>query len=95
MASNKSKGTINSKASKTKKYKEEFRKAKDKLNSHEVKDIKKKEIKNEIKSPQNLNNQKGIITDEDYIANFNFVDVDDDQLMQQVIEQSLRDQAKK
>ena len=95
MASNKSKGTLNSKKSKTKKNKEEFMKTKDKLNSHEVKDIKKKEIKNEIKSPQNLNNQKGIITDEDYIANFNFVDVDDDQLMQQVIEQSLRDQAKK
>ena len=40
-------------------------------------------------------NNKGIINDEDFIANFNFGEVDDDQLMQQVIEQSLKEQKKK
>ena len=43
------------------------------------------------------NNTKGnkVINDEDYLVNFNFGDVvDDDQLIQEAIEQSLKDQKK-
>ena len=41
------------------------------------------------------NNNKRLITDDDYMANFNFGEVDDEQLLQQVIEQSLKDGKKK
>ena len=41
------------------------------------------------------NINKRIINDEDFIANFNFGEVDDEQLMQHVIEQSIKDQMKK
>ena len=52
-------------------------------------------LNKDVKNSKNSYQQKGIISDEDYIANFNFGEVDDDQLLQQVIEQSLKDQNKK
>ena len=49
-----------------------------------------------MKFAPKLNENKGLINDDDYVANFNFGDVDgdgdmDDQLIQQAIEQSLKD----
>ena len=37
---------------------------------------------------------KGVISDEDYIANYNFGEVYDDQDIQQAIEQSIKEQSK-
>ena len=39
--------------------------------------------------------KKKLMGDDDYFANFNFGEVDDDQLIQQVIEQSIKGQKKK
>ena len=96
-ASNLSKGNLNtnSKHIKDKKSDEEFRKSREKFHFQNAKNLEKGNLNKEIKNNQNTLQQKGIINDEDYIANFNFGEVDDDQLMQQVIEQSLQEQAKK
>ena len=59
--------------------------------------IKSNNIKNDnIKKNNNIKNNNKIINDEDYIANYNFGDIgDDEQLMQAIIEQSLKEQKKK
>ena len=71
---------------------EEFRKSREKFTFQNAKELQKIHLNKEVK--KNPYNNKGIINDEDYVENFNFGDVDD-QLMQQVIEQSLKDQTKK
>jgi len=66
-----------------------------------TKEKEKKKKNNEVKilpksnNNNSNNNKKGVITDEDYIANYNFEDIDEEQFLQQAIEQSIRDQAKK
>ena len=96
-ATNLSKGNLNLKSSRdgNKKSDEEFRKTREKLNFPEAKKIEKLNLNKDVKNSKNSYQQKGIINDEDYIANFNFGEVDDDQLLQQVIEQSLKAQNKK
>ena len=94
-----SKTSLNSnvKSSRDKKDKtsdEEFRKSREKFTFQNAKELEKIHLNKEVKKIPKLNNNKGIIKDEDYVENFNFGDVDD-QLMQQVIEQSLKDQTKK
>ena len=87
---------------------EEFRRTRDKLTFKEAKNIANKNMNsniksknininsNNIKQKENNKNSDRMITDGDYIANFNFGDVgDDEQLMQEIIEQSLKDQKKK
>lgn len=95
-AHNLSKGSLNNnlKTSKNKNSDEEFRKSREKFTFQNAKNLEKVHLNDEIKKIQKLNNHKGIINDEDYIANFNFGEVDD-QLMQQAIEQSLKEQIKK
>ena len=95
-ATNLSKGNLNMNSSRSnfRKTDEEFRKTKEKLNFKEAKKIEKNLNKNVEKLPKK-NIKNSIINDEDYIANFNFGEVDDDQLLQQVIEQSLKDQVNK
>jgi hypothetical protein len=78
------------KSSREKKSEKELRKTKDKEKRNE-----KKKISNEVKDLPKLNNNKGVITDEDYIANYNFEDIDEEQFLQQAIEQSIKEQAKK
>ena len=94
---NPNKGNLNKniKTSKEKKKTEEqFPKSKEKFNSQNTKNIVKSLNKESQKMPlPNIN--KRIINDEDFIANFNFGEVDDEQLMQHVIEQSIKDQMKK
>ena len=96
-ATNLSKGNLNAKSSRDgfKKSDEEFRKTKEKLNFKEGKEIQNVKLNKTEVIPINSVKKKGIINDEDFIANFNFGEVDDDQLLQQVIEQSLKDQNKK
>ena len=93
-ATNLSKGNLNLKSSRDSKKKsdEEFRKTRDKLNFKEAKKIEQLNLNKEIQNLSKNNIKKSIIDDDDYIANFNFGEVDDDQLLQQVIEQSLKDQ---
>lgn len=79
--------------------------SKEKISEKEMRKTKEKEKKkknNEVKilpksNNNNINNnkKKGVITDEDYIANYNFEVIDEEQFLQQAIEQSIRDQAKK
>ena len=81
------------KNSKEKISEKEMRKTKEKKKE-------KKKKSNEVKimpklNNNNNNNKKGIITDEDYIANYNFEDIDEEQFLQQAIEQSIKEQAKK
>ena len=60
------------------------------INSNNIKNDNTKQKDN------NTKNNNRMITDGDYIANFNFGDVgDDEQLMQEIIEQSLKDQKMK
>ena len=96
-ATNLSKGNLNSNVGKdNKKSEEEFRKSREKFTFKEAKNIGK--IQNNNKETQKKvvnNNNKRLITDDDYMANFNFGEVDDEQLLQQVIEQSLKDGKKK
>ena len=77
---------------------EEFRKTRDKLMFKEAKKINNINLNSNVKKKENneikIENKK-IINDDDYMANFNFGEVDDEQLIQQVIEQSLKDQKKK
>ena len=75
--------------------------SKEKISEKEMRKTKEKKKKsNEVKimpklNNNNNNNKKGIITDEDYIANYNFEDIDEEQFLQQAIEQSIKEQAKK
>ena len=88
-ALNLSKGNLNSKKIQDKKSDEEFRKSREKFHFQDAKNLEKGHLNKEI---NNLpNNKKGVINDEDFLVNFNFGDVDDDQLLQKVIEQSLKD----
>ena len=93
---NLSKGNLNknSKINKDKKNDEEFRKSREKFHFKDSINLKKGNLNKEVKNVQKPIN-KGIINDEDYIANFNFGEVDDDQIMQQIIEQSIIDQKMK
>ena len=93
-ATNLSKGNLNLKSSRDgkKKSDEEFRRTRDKLNFKEAKKIEQLNLNKEVQNLSKNNIKKSIINDDDYIANFNFGEVDDDQLIQQVIEQSLKDQ---
>ena len=82
-----------------------FKEAKNIANKNMNNNIKNKNISlnnNNIKNDNikqknnNTKNNERMITDGDYIANLNFGDVgDDEQLMQEIIEQSLKDQKKK
>ena len=95
-ATNKSKVSLNSISTKSKNNDEEFRKTREKLNFSGAKEIEKMKMSNGMKFAPKLNENKGIINDDDYVANFNFGDVDgdgdmDDQLIQQAIEKSLKD----
>ena len=93
-ASSLSKGNLNnSKKIKDKKSDEEFRKSREKFQFKNAKNLE-GSLNKEVKNLPNLN-KKGIINDDDYMANFNFGEVDDEQLMQQVIEQSLKDRVNK
>ena len=84
------------KVSKEKENEEEFRKTRDKLTFKEAKNIANKNMNSNTKINNNIKETKKIIDDEDYIANFNFGDVnEDEQLMQEIIEQSLKDQKSK
>ena len=66
------------------------------LGKNKEKKHEKKKTSNEVKVlPKLNNNNKGVITDEDYIANYNFEDIDEEQFLQQAIEQSIKEQAKK
>ena len=82
--------------------------SKEKISEKEMRKTKEKEKEKKKKSNEvkimpklnnnnnnNNNNKKGIITDEDYIANYNFEDIDEEQFLQQAIEQSIKEQAKK
>ena len=91
-----SKTSLNSnlKSSKDKTSDEEFRKSREKFTFQNAKNLENMHLNKKVEKVQ-LKNNKGIINDEDFIANFNFGEVDDDQLMQQVIEQSLKEQKKK
>ena len=82
------------KNSKEKISEKEMRKTKEKEKEKEKKK-KSNEVKIMPKLNNNNNNKKGIITDEDYIANYNFEDIDEEQFLQQAIEQSIKEQAKK
>lgn len=92
-ATNMSKTSLNSRKSTDKKSEEEFRKTREKFTFQNAKDIEKGHLnQNAIK----MNNSKGFINSEDYIGNFNFGEIDDEQqLLQQVIEQSLKDNKNK
>ena len=93
-ASSLSKGNLNSsKKIKDKKSDEEFRKSREKFHFQNAKNLE-GSLNKEVKNLASFN-KKGIISDEDYIANFNFGEVDEEQLMQQVIEQSLKDRSNK
>ena len=107
-AFNISKGSMKIPKEKEKESDEEFRRTRDKLTFKEAKNIANKNMNsniksknininsNNIKQKENNKNSDRMITDGDYIANFNFGDVgDDEQLMQEIIEQSLKDQKKK
>lgn len=90
------------KISKEKQSEEEFRKSRDKFTFREAKNISgknlNKNIANNNKININNNNKKPskLINEADFLANFNFGDVgDDEQIMQAVIEQSLKEQKKK
>jgi hypothetical protein len=99
----------NMKIPKEKQSDEEFRRTRDKLTFKEAKNITNKNMNNNIKSNNNnmnnnneLNknnmkkNDNKIINDEDYLVDYNFGDVgEDEQIMQQIIEQSLKDQKRK
>ena len=95
------KGSMKFSKDKEKENDEEFRRTRDKLTFKEAKNISNKNMNNKNTNNNNFNknnNTKGnrVINDEDYLANFNFGDVvDDEQLMQEAIEQSLKDQKKK
>ena len=93
-ATNLSKGNLNLNSSRDSKKKsdEEFRRTRDKLNFKEAKKIEQMNLNKEVQNLSKNNIKKSIIDDDDYIANFNFGEVDDDQLLQQVIEQSLKEQ---
>ena len=95
-ATNLSKGNLNTNSKKIqdKKSDEEFRKSREKFHFQNAKNLEKGHLNKEVNNI-NINNKKGIINDEDYLANFNFGDVDDEQLLQQVIEQSIIEQGKK
>ena len=83
------------KASMEKEKDEEFRKTRDKLTFGGAKNISNKNM-NDNKSKINnyvKEKEKKIINDEDYVANFYFGDVnEDEQMMQDAIAQSLKDQ---
>jgi len=84
------------KVSKEKENEEEFRKTRDKLTFKEAKNIANKNMNSNTKVNNNIKETKKIIDDEDYIANFNFGDVnEEDQLMQEIIEKSLKEQKNK
>ena len=88
-ATNMSKTSLNSRKTTDKTSEEEFRKTREKFTFQSAKDIEKGHLnQNSIK----MNNSKGFINDGDYIGDFNFGEIDDEQqLLQQVIEQSLKD----
>ena len=94
-----SKGNLNSssKASKVKKENEDLRKSREKNFFKGSKNLEKGNLNKEVKN-NNYTNKKGIIGDEDYLVNFNFGDfggindiMDDEQLYQKAIEESLKD----
>ena len=94
-----SKGNLNSssKVSKIKKENEDLRKSREKNFFKESKNLEKGNLNKEVKN-NNYTNKKGIIGDEDYLANYNFGDfggindiMDDEQLYQKAIEESLKD----
>ena len=72
---------------------EEFRKTRDKLKFKESKNINNINLNSNTKRSDG--DEKKLMGDDDYFANFNFGEVDDDQLIQQVIEQSIKGQKKK
>ena len=76
---------------------EEFRRTRDKLTFKEAKNISNKNLNNSIKTNNiKKENKNKIINDEDFIANYNFGQVnEEEQIMQAIIEQSLKDQNKK
>ena len=89
-----SKGNLNnSKKINDKKSDEEFRKSREKFHFQNAKNLE-GSLNKEVKNLTTLN-KKGIINDDDYMANFNFGEVDDEQLLQQVIEQSIKDRINK
>ena len=84
------------KVSKEKDNEEEFRKTREKLTFKEAKNITNKNMNSNIKINNNIKETKKIIDDEDYLANFNFGDViEEEQLMQEIIEKSLKEQKNK
>ena len=94
-ASNLSKTSLNSnlKSSRDKTSDEEFRKSREKFTFQNAKNLE-KHLNKEVKNVQVLNKKKGVINEDDYIENFNFGDVED-QLMQRVLEESLKQTQKK
>ena len=94
-----SKGNLNSssKVSKIKKENEDLRKSREKNFFKGSKNLEKGNLNKEVKN-NNYTNKKGIIGDEDYLVNYNFGDfggindiMDDEQLYQKAIEESLKD----
>ena len=92
-ATNMSKTSLNSRKSTDKTSDEEFRKTREKFTFQNAKNIEKVHLnQNAIK----INNSKGFLDNDDYVGNFNFGDIDDEQqLLQQVIEQSIKDRNNK
>ena len=92
-----SKGNMKKPKEKEKESDEEFRRTRDKLTFKEAKNISSKNMNNSIKTNNIKNENKNkIINDEDFIANYNFGEVnEEEQIMQAIIEQSLKDQNKK
>ena len=87
------------KSSTEKEKDEEFRKTRDKLTFGGAKNISNKNMNDKNAKKNNYvkekEKEKKIISDEDYIANFYFGDVnEDEQIMQNVIEQSLKEKKK-
>ena len=88
-ATNMSKTSLNSRRSTDKTSEEEFRKTREKFTFQNAKNIEKGHLnQNAIK----IISSKAFTNSEDYVGDFNFGEIDDEQqLLQQVIEQSLKD----
>ena len=92
-ATNMSKTSLNSRKTTDKTSDEEFRKTREKFTFQNAKNIEKGHLnQNAIK----MNNSKGFLNNDNFVGDFNFGEIDDEQqLLQQVIEQSLRDRNNK
>ena len=92
-ATNMSKTSLNSRKTTDKTSDEEFRKTREKFTFQNAKNIEKYHLnQNAIK----MNNSKGFLNNDNFVGDFNFGEIDDEQqLLQQVIEQSLKDSKNK